>query len=290
MSLSQELYSLPARAGVFLSLTVPAYLLTGLHYPDIADLNSFYTYLGYIMLYLLSSQLLATTLSNLLASRHIATIITGVVITCQALVSHYLIHSDDLSPWVKWIRFMSPQFWMGQPILDGELAGVKTFQCPHNPMITDDKTGIIKQVSYYLQSIFLLLTNQYSAGRLRSVQWKTSAGVLLPLLAQPLGGGVPLACRGDRRDPHVSPVPLPPLVLPLQTEPGQEEGQQRLLNIFLVQNCHRIVIVITALLNTRAVIVRSPSTLVGFDLLNCTTFCIDQLMEKTIASDTQLEL
>ena len=28
----------------------------------------------------------------------------------------------------------------------------------------------------------------------------------------------------------------------------------------------------------------SLSTLVGFDLLNCTTFCIDQLMEKTMAS------
>ena len=249
MSLSQELYSLPARAGVFLSLTVPAYLLTGLHYPDIADLNSFYTYLGYILLYLLSTQLLATTLSNLLASRHIATIITGLVITCQALVSHYLIHSDDLSSWVKWIRFMSPQFWMGQPILDGELAGVRTFQCPHNPMITDDKTGIIKQVSYYLQPISLPLTNQCSAGRLRSVQWKTSAGVLLPLLTQPLSGSLPLASRGDRLDPHVSPVPLTPLVLPLQTEPGKEEGQQRLLNISLVQNCHRIDIVITALLN-----------------------------------------
>ena len=34
----------------------------------------------------------------------------------------------------------------------------------------------------------------------------------------------------------------------------------------------------------------SLSTLVGFDLLNCTTFCIDQLMEKMMASDTQLEI
>ena len=29
----------------------------------------------------------------------------------------------------------------------------------------------------------------------------------------------------------------------------------------------------------------SLSTLVGFDLLNCTTFCIDQLMENTMALD-----
>ena len=146
----QSLSSLPASAGVFLSLTVPAYLLTGIHYPDIADLNSFYTYLGYMMLYLLSTQLLATLLSHLLPSRHIAAVLCGLVISCQALVSHYLIHNDDLPAWVKWIRFISPQFWMSQPILNGELAGVKTFQCPHNPMITDDKTGIIKQVIPFL--------------------------------------------------------------------------------------------------------------------------------------------
>ena len=42
----QTLYSLPASAGIFLAYSVPAYLLTGIHYPDIADLNSFYIYLG----------------------------------------------------------------------------------------------------------------------------------------------------------------------------------------------------------------------------------------------------
>ena len=99
-----------------------------------------------MMLYLLSTQLLATLLSHLISSRHIAAVLSGLVITCQALVSHYLIHSDDLPAWVRWIRFISPQFWMGQPVLKGELEGVRTFQCPHNPMITDDKTGIIKQV------------------------------------------------------------------------------------------------------------------------------------------------
>ena len=41
---------------------------------------------------------------------------------------------------------------MSFPIISGEISNVKTFHCPHNPMITDDKTGIIKQVIiiYYL--------------------------------------------------------------------------------------------------------------------------------------------
>ena len=132
---------------MFLALTVPAYLLTGIHYPHIADLNSFYTYLGYMMLFLLSSQLMAVLLSNLLASRHIAAVVTGLVVTCQALVSHYLIHRDDLPPWVQWIRYVSPQFWMSQPVLRGEFGGVKTFLCRHNPIINDEQTTIIKQVN-----------------------------------------------------------------------------------------------------------------------------------------------
>ena len=142
----QSLYSLPASAGVFLALTVPAYLLTGIHYPHIADLNSFYTYLGYMMLFLLSSQLTAVLLSNLLSSRHIAAVVCGLVVSCQALVSHYLIHRDDLAPWVRWIRYVSPQFWMSQPVLRGEFSGVKTFLCRHNPIINDEQTTIIKQV------------------------------------------------------------------------------------------------------------------------------------------------
>ena len=43
-------------------------------------------------------------------------------------------------------RYISPQYWMSFPIISGEISNVKTFHCPHNPMITDDKTGIIKQV------------------------------------------------------------------------------------------------------------------------------------------------
>jgi hypothetical protein len=33
-------------AAVFLAYTIPAYLLAGIHYPKLPDLNAFYLYLG----------------------------------------------------------------------------------------------------------------------------------------------------------------------------------------------------------------------------------------------------
>lgn len=151
-SVTKTLYSLPSSAGVFLAFSVPAYLLTGIHYPDTADLNSFYIYLGYMMVYLLCIQMLAITLAHLSSSRHLAAVFCGFILLCQALVSHYVIHKDDLAIWVQWIRYVSPQYWMNHPIMWTEISPVKTFHCHHNPMITDDKTGIIKQVACGLPS------------------------------------------------------------------------------------------------------------------------------------------
>jgi len=145
-SITKILYSFPASAGIFLAFTVPAYLLTGIHYPEVADLNSFYTYLGLMLLYLLTMQLLCVSVGHMVSSRHVAALISGGIVTCQAMVSHYMIHKDDLAPWIGWIRYASPQYWMSFPIITGELGNVKTFHCTHNPTIPDEKTGIIKQV------------------------------------------------------------------------------------------------------------------------------------------------
>ncbi len=42
----QTLYSLPSSGGIFLALTIPGYLLAGIHYPKVQDLNVFYLYIG----------------------------------------------------------------------------------------------------------------------------------------------------------------------------------------------------------------------------------------------------
>ena len=44
--LFQSVYSLPATGGILLAYIIPGYLLTGIHYPKLPDLNSFYQYIG----------------------------------------------------------------------------------------------------------------------------------------------------------------------------------------------------------------------------------------------------
>ena len=78
--------------------------ILGIHYPDLADLNSFYTYLGYMLLYLATLQGLCVTMGHLVPSRHVAAALSGLGVTAAALTSHYLIHSDDLAVWIQWIR------------------------------------------------------------------------------------------------------------------------------------------------------------------------------------------
>jgi ABC-type multidrug transport system ATPase subunit len=145
--LTKAMYSMPGVAGEMVAYVVPAYLLAGIHYPDSQHLHIFYTYIGLMLLYLLCVCMLATSLAYSLSSRHLSAGILGCVVVCQALVSGYLIHADDLPVWVSWLRYVSPQFWMSHPILSPELGDIRTLHCHSNPMITDQDTGIIKQVA-----------------------------------------------------------------------------------------------------------------------------------------------
>lgn len=44
-------------------------------------------------------------------------------------------------------RYISPQFWLTYPLLSDEFLPVSIFYCHTNPMITDEDSGIIKQVA-----------------------------------------------------------------------------------------------------------------------------------------------
>ena len=142
MCYCQAMYSMPGVAGEMVAYVVPAYLLAGIHYPDSQHLHIFYTYIGntqsyhrtYIsclpglmLLYLLCVCMLATSLAYSLSSRHLSAGILGCVVVCQALVSGYLIHADDLPVWVSWLRYVSPQYWRRTKILFCRGIPVKTY-------------------------------------------------------------------------------------------------------------------------------------------------------------------
>ena len=57
-----------------------------------------------MVLYLLPVCLLCTSLAHALSSRHLTAAVLGGVLLCNALVSGYAIHQDDLPVWVQWKR------------------------------------------------------------------------------------------------------------------------------------------------------------------------------------------
>ena len=80
------------------------------------NVNIFTTLLGYMLLYLLAIQSVALSLTHLLTSRHLAASVTGLFVTCMALVSGYVVHFEDVGEWASWLKYISPQWWLGHPI------------------------------------------------------------------------------------------------------------------------------------------------------------------------------
>ena len=65
-----------------------------------------------MLLYLLTMQMLITALGYLFKWKHIAATLTGVLVTCLALVSGVPVHSADLGSWCKWLGIVSPAKWI----------------------------------------------------------------------------------------------------------------------------------------------------------------------------------
>jgi len=200
-ALTKTLYSLPASVGVGVAYCVPAYLLAGLHYPDIGDLTSFYLYIGYMLLYLACLRALTVCLATVSSSRHRAAFGLGFVLFCTSIVSGYLLHQDDLAPWVSWLRYPSPQYWASHPILERELGPVGTLLCHFNPMITDTAVGrdILRKVKCGLED---------GKAALRYFSF------LQPSLTIP---SIITSAMDDTFDPHLIPIVVLPVLLLLLT-------------------------------------------------------------------------
>eukprot|EP00096_Caligus_rogercresseyi_P011213 TRINITY_DN4346_c0_g1_i1.p1 TRINITY_DN4346_c0_g1~~TRINITY_DN4346_c0_g1_i1.p1 ORF type:complete len:975 (+),score=241.06 TRINITY_DN4346_c0_g1_i1:188-3112(+) len=146
----KTLYSIPGIVGIFFAYIIPGYLLAGIHYRNVNDLDVFYYYIGYMMLYLLSIRMMMSSFVHLNSSRHWATAMSGVFMIILSLMNGYVIHIKDLGDWTSWIKFVSPQFWMNHPIQQGEFSPIPIFHCKDNPVITEN--SIIKQVPCGLSS------------------------------------------------------------------------------------------------------------------------------------------
>ena len=86
----QIAYSFLAAGGAFIVYIVPAYYMAGFHQSD--GETRFYTYIGYMLLYLYATRAITIAASCVFDSRHTSAMVTGIIMTVAALGSGFTVH------------------------------------------------------------------------------------------------------------------------------------------------------------------------------------------------------
>jgi hypothetical protein len=162
--LAKIIIEIPFLMSIFLAYTIPAYVMGGLG-QESSDLDTFYAFIGYSMLYLYS---LRSFLIALIYTFNVKWSITlsGMFGFCLAMVGGYPIHPLDLGGWVEWVRYISPTYWILQPIVKNEFKNISGFSCPTNRLILQG--GV--------QNIVMKLECGLKSGESALVEWGLSEG------------------------------------------------------------------------------------------------------------------
>ena len=103
-----------------------------------------------MLIYLFTMRIVCLCLTHLFNSRHLAAAGSGLICVLFSLVAGFAIHQNDLAVYTEWIRYISPQYQMSHPLLQGELNPVEVLRCSSNPVYTEN--SIIKQTTCGLTS------------------------------------------------------------------------------------------------------------------------------------------
>lgn len=107
---------------VWLAYLVPSYAMSGLYAQSLDDYNGFYFYLGYMLLYLVSVQMLVRATIFLIPMEKTAAIMSGFLILLTTLVNGVTLHLSDVSEYLKWLSYVSPSRWTIPELLKRELS------------------------------------------------------------------------------------------------------------------------------------------------------------------------
>ncbi|KPJ01586.1 ATP-binding cassette sub-family G member 8 [Papilio xuthus] len=106
----------------WLAYLVPSYAMSGLYTQAPGSYDGFYIYLGYMLLYLISIQMLCRAMVFLLPMEKTASVLSGFVLLLTILVNGVMLHQDDLPSYVRWLEYVSPSRWVLPEILQRELS------------------------------------------------------------------------------------------------------------------------------------------------------------------------
>ncbi|GAB6028959.1 hypothetical protein CHUAL_004754 [Chamberlinius hualienensis] len=122
--ISKMTYSYLTAEGVFLAYIIPAYCMSGLKGED--DNRTFSTYLGYMLLYLLTIRTLSMAMSFTFSSRHTAAAAVGFVLTLSVMTGGYVVQFADLSIILYWFKWVSPTKWILEIIDTWDMLGTES--------------------------------------------------------------------------------------------------------------------------------------------------------------------
>ncbi|XP_026328997.1 ATP-binding cassette sub-family G member 8 [Hyposmocoma kahamanoa] len=108
----------------WLAYLVPSYAMTGLYAQSAGSFDGFYIYLGYMLLYLISIQMLCRAAIFVIPFEKTASAISGLCLLLSTLVNGVMIHQGDLPEYVRWLEYVSPSRWTLPELLQRELSEI----------------------------------------------------------------------------------------------------------------------------------------------------------------------
>lgn len=143
----QLCYNFFSSGAIFLAYIIPAYAMAGLR--EEGGLPAFGIYVGYMLLYLYTVQMIASAMAYACNSRHVAAGLTGLLFTFIALTSGYPCHLNELSSLLSWFHWVSPMKWMKEQLDSWEFSGedqsVDRYFCARNPLQNEEKIQVKSQ-------------------------------------------------------------------------------------------------------------------------------------------------
>ncbi|XP_060801167.1 ATP-binding cassette sub-family G member 8 [Amyelois transitella] len=106
----------------WLAFIVPSYAMSGLYAQSLASFDGFYIYIGFMLLYLISIQMLCRATIFLVPMEKTAAVLSGICLLLSTLVNGVMLHQQDLPSYVKWLEYVSPSRWTMAEILQRELS------------------------------------------------------------------------------------------------------------------------------------------------------------------------
>ncbi|XP_032511388.2 ATP-binding cassette sub-family G member 8 [Danaus plexippus] len=108
----------------WLAYLVPSYAMSGLYAQTAGSFDGFYIYLGYMLLYLISTQMLCRAAVFVVPKEKSSAALACFCLFLTTLVNGVTLHQLDLPFYVKWLEYVSPSKWTIPEILRRELSDV----------------------------------------------------------------------------------------------------------------------------------------------------------------------